>query len=219
MTMPPREDEIIEVYCRAKMSVVRDGYGPEIEWQRQLSIDSLSETQFLREAAWVVLSSGMRESIVRGRFPRVSAAFLDWESSDRITKNGDSCRINALACFNHRGKIDAILEIVRHVYVSGFLNVKGKIMTDGLKYLSQFPYIGPVTSFHLAKNIGFQVVKPDRHLTRIATSLGYDTPHQMCLEIATAVDEKISVVDLVLWRFASLNNNYIELFTEEREFI
>jgi hypothetical protein len=34
----------------------------------------------------------------------------------------------------------------------------------------------------------------------------------MCADIADAIGEKLSVVDLVMWRYATLQKNYLELF-------
>ena len=39
--------------------------------------------------------------------------------------------------------------------------------TEGVNYLTTFDQIGPVTAFHLAKNLGLDVVKPDRPLVRM----------------------------------------------------
>jgi hypothetical protein len=67
--------------------------------------------------------------------------------------------------------------------------------------LQRLPYIGEVTSWHLAKNIGADVSKPDRHLVRVAARFGYADVSSMCKDISSAVGDKMSVADLVLWRF------------------
>jgi hypothetical protein len=48
------------------------------------------------------------------------------------------------------------------------------------------------------------VVKPDRHLSRICSLWGYATPLQMCETIAAVVGDKVSVIDTVMWRYATL---------------
>ncbi len=72
-----------------------------------------------------------------------------------------------------------------------------------------FPYLGNATVFHLAKNLGINVAKPDRHLLRISNCLGYKCPNNLCEEISLTIDEKVSLVDLVLWRYATLDKNYL----------
>ena len=62
-----------------------------------------------------------------------------------------------------------------------------------------------VTCWHLAKNLGFQVAKPDRHLIRISKKAGFATPNDLCAAVAEVTGEPINVVDLVLWRYAALN--------------
>ena len=69
-------------------------------------------------------------------------------------------------------------------------------------FLETMPWIGPVTKFHLAKNFGLDVVKPDRHLARIADAHHSD-PHTVCAEIAEATGDRIGTVDY-LWRAAAL---------------
>ncbi len=199
-------------YMTAKRMILEAGYAFEIDWQDTLVFDRITETDFLREAAWVVLSSGMSEFIIRRKFPKISEAFLDWESAGQIAESGAQCSEAALLHFKHSKKIESILNIALHVHEHGFEVVCECIKQDGVHYLSQFPYMGPATSLHLAKNIGLQVAKPDRHLTRISESVGYSTPEQMCIEIARIVGDKVPVVDLVLWRYATLEKDYLRLF-------
>lgn len=205
-------EELGSAYMTAKKRILEAGYAFEIDWQDGLVFDRITESDFLREAAWVVLSSGMSEFIIRRKFPQISAAFLDWKSAGQIAESGSECSEAALRHFKHSKKIESILNIAVHVHEKGFEVVCECIKQDGISYLSQFPYMGPATSLHLAKNIGLQVAKPDRHLNRISERVGYCTPEEMCIDIARIVGDKIPVVDLVLWRYATLEKNYLQLF-------
>ena len=197
---------------RAKRHVIEAGYAYEIDWQDTVAFDSVTERDFLREAAWVVLSCGMRESVVRSKFPAISLAFLDWESAEQIVAHRRACYKAALRYFNHQKKIEAIVEIAEHVLESKFPVVRNSVQREGVDYLMQLPFMGPATSRHLAKNIGLSMAKPDRHLMRIATEAGYGSPQLMCGDIAALVGDKVAVVDLVLWRYATLDKNYLDLF-------
>ncbi|MDQ2977114.1 MAG: hypothetical protein M3R69_17095 [Acidobacteriota bacterium] len=201
-------------YMTAKEKIIDCGYAHEIDWQENLSFCRLTESEFLREAAWVILSSGMREVIIRRTFADVSRAFCEWESARRIVDRRDVCRKSALARFNSPRKIDSIIHIAAHVVDRGFDNVCQAVLNDGVDYIAQFPFMGPATSYHFAKNIGLSVAKPDRHLSRIAESVGYRSVHSMCRDIAQLIGDKISVVDVVLWRYATLDKNYLQLFSE-----
>jgi len=197
-------DTLVSCYLRAKSSLVALGYAPEIDHQDSICFEKLCESDFLREAAWVVLSSGMREAVVRAKFGDISAAFFNWRSSHRIAANRRSCLLRALKVFHHEKKIAAIWQIATMVSKFGIDTIKKDILEDGLDYIGTLPFMGPVTSYHLAKNIGFAVVKPDRHLMRISKIAGFSSPLEMCRNIEKEVGDKLTVIDTVLWRYATL---------------
>ena len=77
---------------------------------------------------------------------------------------------------------------------------------DPIKFIDTLPMMGPVTKYHLARNIGIDCVKPDRHLVRLAERFGYATPLEMCQDIQREIggSEKLGTIDLVLWRYCNL---------------
>lgn len=198
---------LAEAYMFAKCVVIEHGYAAEVDWQYSVSLGHLNEQNFLCEVAWVILCSGMRESIIRRKFHNISRSFLEWESARSIIEHRDQCKSNALISFNHVAKVDAILSVATIIYQTGFTSIAMNIGSKGVDYLRRFPYIGPITSFHLAKNIGLPVAKPDRHLTFVAEQLGYKSVQRLCADIAGVIDEPIPVVDVVLWRYSTLRHN------------
>jgi len=200
---------LAKAYYVAKEAVIRWGFGDELDWQYNVSLDLLTENDFLREAAWVILSSGMSERVIRLKFPGVSRAFYDWTSAERIVANAPDCKAEAFNHFRHSMKIDAVITLATHICERGFSSVRQRVTEDGVLYLSQFPFLGPATSYHLAKNIGLAVAKPDRHLKRIALTLGYRSVQHLCADISTITDEPVPIVDLVLWRFAVHQSRYL----------
>jgi hypothetical protein len=196
------------VYLDAKRAVIDAGFAWEVDWQAMVNFDQLTESAFLRESAWVVLCAGMRESVVRGRFNALSDAFLEWRSAVELLQARRTCRRRALAVFNNRRKIDAIISIAARVAATSFDNLRAILAQEGVHYLQSLPFIGPITSFHLAKNIGLQVAKPDRHLARMARMFGFPSVQMMCGAISDWVYDPIPVVDIVLWRFATLHRKY-----------
>jgi len=201
-------------YLLAKAQVIRAGFAGEIDWQDDLSFGNISEADFLRETAWVILSSGFRESVVKRCFGSVSESFLFWSNAQSICSSRRLCRMHALRHFNNPKKIDAILSAAALVAEEGFYRIKARILKEGVTFLRQMPFIGEITSYHLAKNIGLSVVKPDRHLVRVARRAGYKCPTSLCEAIASIVCEKLSVIDLVIWRFATINRNYADIFIQ-----
>lgn len=203
---------LAKAYYIAKSVVIQEGFAPEIDWQYQVSLDTLDESTFLCEAAWVILNSGMRERVISRKFPDISKAFFNWQCSRIIVSHADNCRAKALRHFNHVAKIEAIVNIATHVNILGFKKVTELISEDGVAYLKQFPYIGPATSLHLAKNIGLPLAKPDRHLRRIATGLGYENVQDLCSDISFITGEPVPVVDLVVWRYATRHQRQLLRF-------
>lgn len=208
-----RQQSIVEklanFYMDARLLVIAAGYASEIDWQEEVNYEGLTEKLFLQEAGWVILSSGMRESVIRNKFSHISKAFFEWESAEKIVQNRNTCFANSIVHFRHPRKIGSIIEIAFQVTQYGFPRIKDKILEDGISYIMSLPYMGPATSYHLAKNIGFDVSKPDRHLRRITKAVGYHSPQQLCSDIAGITGDKVSVIDLVLWRFATLNKDYL----------
>jgi len=202
----------VEAFLTAHEMVVAAGFAAEIDWQEGQCLDVVSESEFLREAAWVILSAGMRETVVRNRFGKVTAAFLKWESAEAIVRRRDQCIRRALAAFGHPGKISAIGEVAVFVAEQGFDIWRDRLRFDGLNELQQLPFIGPITRYHLAKNLGLDVVKPDRHLVRMARAAGFDEPEAMCRVIAEVTGDRLGTVDVVLWRFATLERGYLKWF-------
>lgn len=200
--------QLADRYLLMKERVIQAGFFWEIDWQGTRSLSRLAEDEFLAEGAWVILCSGMREAVVKQRYKAISEAFLEWVSADAIAEQRVACEERALRSFRHQPKIRAIGSLCEKVSMWGFDQILQHVELDGITFLQSFDFIGPVTSLHLAKNIGLEVVKPDRHLTRMATAIGCSSPEQLCHCIADVTGDSISVIDLVLWRYATLDPHY-----------
>jgi len=203
-----------QAYFRAKHEIIECGFEEEIEYQYDANINNLNEREFLAEYSWVVLCSGMSEKVVRKIFPRISDVFFNWQSAELIYIYREVCFSDSVKFFNSSKKINAIIDTAKRIKDSGFLAVINGIQRDGISYLRTFPFLGPATSYHLAKNIGFPYSKPDRHLVRLANGLGFSSPQELCREISGICVEPIPVVDIVLWRYATLKKNFSELFAK-----
>lgn len=174
-----------ELFEQLKQRVIDAGYGDEIVWQEKL-YPVFDADQFYREYVWVVLSSGMKNQIAR----LIESRIYDAWNSGRSTSSA----------FGHKGKVKAIDYVSdnRHWIFSEYLESTGKV-----EYLATLPWIGDITKWHLAKNLGLDTAKPDRHLERI--SAGYKTtPFELCQRLATETGYRVSTVDLIIWRAANL---------------
>ncbi|NOQ76119.1 MAG: hypothetical protein GQ574_29220 [Crocinitomix sp.] len=211
-------DNIVNSYLDVKKHLINKGFAWEIDWQENQNLNVLDESEFYKEAAWVILSSGMSVRSVTSVFEKISCAFLNWEDSKEIVSTSESCISHALKYFNHSGKINAIMSLIQYIDNIGFDDFKTELNEHGLEYMQKFSFFGPATSLHLAKNIGMNVVKPDRHLMRLAKALNFSTPNELCQVIANGIDEKLSVVDVVLWRYCVMNPNYLTLIKRFKNF-
>ncbi len=200
-------------YLQAKRDVIGAGYEWEVAWQERASQEPITERRLLAEAGWVILSAGMSERIARRLFPSLSASFFEWESAARVLRHRNACRRRALTVLRYERKIDAMLAFCEHVYRNGHEEVGRRLRVEGPDTIQGLPYLGPATSRHLAKNLGVAIAKPDRHLLRISSAAGFRSPEQLCVRVAEVVGDDPSVVDVVLWRYATLKKDYLAHFT------
>jgi hypothetical protein len=207
---------LLAAYLDAKEFVIESGYAWEIDWQHDVAEMPPSESDFLREAAWVILCSGFRESVVRGLFPRFSTAFFHWESGDKIRQHRSRCCNRAMDVFGNCRKVNAVCDIAARVAAIGFEEVMHGLRADPVPFLQTFSYIGPTTAYHLAKNLGERLAKPDRHLERVTEAVGFTSTHSLCEAIAESVGDPVPVVDVVIWRFATLRPDYVDVFESAR---
>lgn len=202
--MVTRTRNAVDYYLTAKAHVLASGFEYEIAWQESRAFRLVSERELLSEAAWVILSSGFRYEAVAGAFPMVSRSFGGLMSAEWICRHRTRCEFAALKHFGHHQKIRAIGKFACHVATNGVAGVVADMEAIGPESLRHLPFMGPVTSIHLAKNIGFPIPKPDRHLVRIAAHLGFTQVDTLCTAINDWVGDSVQVVDLVLWRYAVL---------------
>lgn len=199
-------------YLTAREFVVDAGFGREIDWQDARDFCRLGERDFLQEAAWVVLSTGMADSVVRRVFSDVSEAFLGWRSAVDIVIHQEQCVEHAERAFRNKRKLRAIVFIAESVVAVGFDAFKAQLEIGGPAALRDLDFIGPVTCFHLAKNIGLDFVKPDRHLMRAAAAARVNDPSELCHAIAGLTGDRLATIDLVFWRYGALRRDFEGLF-------
>jgi len=199
---------LVNDYYTIKGRVIEAGYGDEINWQADRRLEDVDEVMFLNELAWVILCSGMRVAVIQKKFPAIREAFLYFDAG-AVAQHHECVQEEALKIFNSKSKIGAIIQGVLLVRQTGWPEIKKLIEREPIATLQGFPYIGPVTSYHLAKNLGVQVAKPDRHLVRIANAYGYEDVQKFCAEISRLSGDNVPVVDIVWWRYATLEPDYL----------
>jgi len=208
---------IVDLFHDAEAFVKTHYPGELDEVHRFLSInpEHIGKTDFFIQYVHVVYCSGFKYQVVVKNWDRIADAWCDF-SPHRVVENLDSCKEKASKIINHKGKINAIantakwLDKISGTYLTHFiLDAQKKI--DLFKRLD---YIGNVTKYHLGICMGFDVIKPDVHIQRIAHYFNMD-PFEMCGTLSQQTGYPKRVVDAILWRAAE--QGHIHFTNEAKE--
>jgi hypothetical protein len=172
-------------YQSLRAAVIEAGYGRDIAWAQSVRVPESAEA-FAGEAIWVILCSGMREQVARIIQGRVQGAI---EAGRPV-----------IEVFRHAGKAAAIDRIWRE---RAALFAEFQESDDKVEWCRSLPWIGDITKWHLAKNLGVDCAKPDVHLARVAEHYG-TTPAALCAALAVASGDRVATVDYVIWRACNL---------------
>jgi len=161
---------------------VRDaGYADAIDWSEN-AVAPANAKAFAREAIYVICNSGMANRVAVPIFDKCMLALQNDQSVTRV--------------FGHPGKSAAIDDIWRR---RKYLFGQYRQSDDPIEFFVTLPWIGNITKFHLAKNCGVDVAKPDVHLNRLA-ELENVTAQELCERLATETGYRAATIDLILWR-------------------
>jgi hypothetical protein len=177
-----------EEYLVLRERLVALGYGDEIEWQGKAAPPDNPE-DFALEVIYVICASGMKQQTARLIYNRIVDAMSKGKGPATVFRHALKCRaIEAIWSDRH--------EVFAHYQAA-------RTADEQLAVLRSLDHIGSITVWHLAKNFGMDVAKPDRHLERLAVAEG-STPQELCERLAKATGDRVAVVDLVLWRACNL---------------
>jgi len=187
------------------LSYCEENYRKELEWAKGAgwgTFQKLTAKEFLGQYCWVVYASGFRVSIIERIFPELEKAFkyFDLDSLARMR----SCSA-ALSVFNNKRKADSFLKGSKRIAKEGFQSFKRRLEEQGVDMLEELPGIGPITKYHLAKNIGFvDEAKPDVWLVRASKACN-TTVDGLVAFLSEHYKMSRHVVDVVLWRHGADN--------------
>lgn len=157
------------------------GYAEDYNWSETLGPPADAD-RFATAAVYVICNSGMHYRVAQDIFVRCMAS---------LRRRGSVRRV-----FGHPGKAKAIGSIWRE---REQLFAAYQSADDKVEFCQSLPWIGPVTSHHLAKDLGVDVAKPDVHLARLArrdkTSVA-----RLCTKLAKQTGYRLATIDTVLWR-------------------
>lgn len=169
-------------FGRIEDALLRAGYASDdIAWSESCGPPANAD-EFASEAIYVICNSGMKNTVARMIFDRIMPHVrAGWSAAEG---------------FGHKGKVAGIDWIWRE---RAFLFTEFMLAEDKVEFCATLPWIGGITKYHLAKNFGAQVAKPDVHLQRLADREGV-TCQALCERLADVSGYKVATVDLLLWR-------------------
>lgn len=179
-------------------------YGQDIKQMQLISWDEVQPSLFFEEYVWVVCATGFSAKAV-GKFVGRLIDKLGW--FDELAKEEFSDVFNRTrGILNNEAKIKAIHQTAKIIWEGmkdpGWEKFKQEYMASPEK-LQKFPYIGKVTCYHLARNIGLlDAVKPDLHLVRMAKHWGYEDCVSMCKDVQPE-GMPLGIVDYIFWMTAA----------------
>lgn len=170
-----------ELFLQIDAAVRARGYQAAIERSENPVVPTTS-AQLASETIYVICNSGMSNIVAVPIFKRCMKALRAGRTSATV--------------FGHQGKAGAIDWVWKH---RRKLFREFAVAPDIVAFFAAMPWIGPITKFHAAKNVGADVAKPDVHLNRLAEREGA-TAQQLCERLAMETGYRAATIDMILWR-------------------
>lgn len=164
---------------------------------------------FAYECFYVVCVAGFKQDYAKAMCDKII----------KLTKENKNFTIEDLSkIYGNKLKVKAIKNIWdnRETYKNKFYELKN--IEDKVEFLGSLPYIGNITKYHLARNLGLNFVKYDIWIQRLGVAL-YGTEDFvnkvnntklipeikyfcdiMFKKLEEEIGEKVGFIDVVLWR-------------------
>ncbi len=157
----------------------------DIEWAESRRAPQDAD-HFAFDCIFVIANSGMKNTVAQKIFDKSVVALV--------------AGTPVFDVFKHPGKSSAMETIWRDRVP---LLASYHLADDKLAFCETLPCIGNITKYHLAKNFGAPVAKPDVHLQRLADRAGV-TPQHLCEALSRETGWKVGTVDTLLWRLCAV---------------
>lgn len=190
---------------------VLSNYIDEVIRISELKLECVTPDKFFSEYIWTVHTTGFSAKAVGKFFPRLAAAYGPF--SILATEDFDDAFSRIRTVCNNAQKAKAVWSTAKllttEIANTGWGLFRDKKLSSP-SLLQKLPYVGKITCFHLARNIGLlEYVKPDLHLVRMAQHWGFKDCQEMC-ESMQKNDKSdngyrfpLGIIDLILWYSAS----------------
>lgn len=177
-----------------------DPQGRLAGWRLETPLRCTDRDLFM-EYGWVVIACGLTPHVVYKYWPALSEAFCDWQPTE-VARRPKDVRIAALGVMKNPRKIGAIVDFAEDLAREpGFMaRLAAAPLKEALAKFSTLPFVGANNRYHLARNLGWDVVVRTGPVPRLAAYL-QTTAEELCAAIAAETGERIRTVDLVLWNW------------------
>ncbi len=210
-----------------------------ISFYSNLSTTKITNREILAEVSWIVYAGGFRYDVIQKYWGRISEALhkfevsevallaenLEEQAKEVCRKSGFKNLRKAKWCIQNAQRIVELdNELENKGGLKGYFVELSKI--DAYELVSMAPLvldelrfkgIGKITIFHLLKNVGIDIFKPDIHVCRILSRLGLiDEQNASMLEICEAMCSlsthhgiKLSELDTLLFVYGKTTSDDI----------
>jgi 3-methyladenine DNA glycosylase Tag len=212
-----------------------------ISYYNNLSPTRVSNKDILAELSWIVYASGFRFDVIRRYWRRISEAFhefdvvqvallsedLEKHAQDICCRSGFKNYRKAKWCIQNAQRIMELdREMKQKGGLRGYFVELSTIDTLELVKLApslleklRFKGIGTTTIFHLMKNVGIDIFKPDIHVCRILGRLGLINQEkasildicQAMLFLSSKYGIRISELDTLLFVYGKTTADNVSL--------
>lgn len=164
-----------------------------IQHYQNITFKEMNDDQIYQEICWVSYSSGFNNNILRKYWPHIYEAYFGFDIKKIIIEYSDIDSAAITVCkksnFNNMNKAKwciynahRITKLNSSFIEGGFKGILDMIVAmkedniysiiPEIKNQLGLKGIGDVTIFHLLKNIGINIFKPDVHVSRILQHIG-----------------------------------------------
>lgn len=181
-------------------------YKEELNRILTTNFNEVSPEFFFKEMVWAICVSGFNSKIVSSFFDKFYNAVkpLTEVINGNLNINTLDIAMDAMQVFENVNKIRAIINnsfyIGERVNDIGWEKFRNEQLNSPSKLQENFAYIGPVVSFHLARNIGLiDNVKEDLHLKRASSYWGFKSGRELCQDIQKRHNFPLGIIDLIFF--------------------
>lgn len=196
-------DKLLTFFLEARKFTLAH-HAADFEWIDSRTTLVLEFPEFMEEFIYVVIASGFKGKTAARLTPHLFAVVAR-ELQFGHAMLADAVVEEMMEIFRNKVKIGSIARAYSLLYAE-YTRVSTTWSTP--QDLVSLPYIGPVTCWHLARNIGLvSCVKPDLHLKRLIGGIfGTDSDQfvqDVVGKLAKRCDMNLGTTDFCLWVFLS----------------